>query len=107
MAFLDEKVEEHGTLKVVPPPHVVSSRITDAIRQKILEKECDRVLDEAEELIAQAANARTEAVISNLVGPHDLYTFIRQTVNDDRLQHWTDVVDYLANSLIDEHGGAA
>ena len=91
----------------MPPPHVVSSRTTDAIRQRILERERDRILDEAEELIAQAANARVDGVISNLVGPHDLYAFIRQTVNDDRLQHWTDVVDDLASSLIDEHGGAA
>jgi hypothetical protein len=103
--FLDEKVEEHGALKVVPPAYIVTNRITDEIRYQILEQERDRILEEAEDQISKAAHARTEAVIANLAEPHDLYTLVHRTVNDDRQQHWTNAADDLANAMIEEHGG--
>jgi hypothetical protein len=107
IAFLDEKIEEHGALKVVPPAYVMTDYITDEIRQIILGEERDRILSAAEDQIVESARARTESVIASMVSPHDLHTYVRTTVNTNRSRHWRDVVDDLAKSLIDEHGAGA
>jgi hypothetical protein len=63
MEFLDEQIEQHGELKVVPPAVYIANYITDNIRNTILEQERERVLREAEVAIQKAADDRTSAVI--------------------------------------------
>jgi hypothetical protein len=107
IAFLDEKIEEHGELKVVPPADHIVDYITDAIRITMLERERERVLREAEAEIKRASDERIAAVMLHVSEADDLRKLIRTTVNDERQTHWADAVDDLADFLIDEHGGGS
>jgi hypothetical protein len=69
---IDEEVEKHGELKVVPPADYIADYMKDVIRDRIERQERDRVLEEAETEIARAADMRISAVASNVMDARDL-----------------------------------
>ncbi|MGD0108723.1 MAG: hypothetical protein ABSC06_32505, partial [Rhodopila sp.] len=88
--WLDENVEKHGDLKVVPPADIAISALRDGIRDAILDRERERILRAAEPKIRKAAAAAIAAV--QVPSSHDLIANIRRAVQEQRNRHWTDIV---------------
>ena len=107
MKFLDEQMEPYGELKLVPPAHVITDHVMEAIRTEIREQERDRILSEAEAEIIRASDIRIGAVMRHVTDAGVLRKLIHTTVYEYRQIHWTGAADDLAQALIDEHGGAA
>ena len=88
--WLDENVEKHGNLKVVPPADVAVSALRDGIRHAIWDRERERILLAAEPEIRHAAEAGIAA--AHLPSSRNLIADIRRKVQEQRNRHWTAVV---------------
>ena len=104
IAFLDEAVEQHGTLKVVPPPGIAARELWSTIEGEVQDQERERVLAEAEERISTAVAERLRTIRPLLPTPDDLVIHISETVAKHRRQHWTDVVGDVANGIAKDGG---
>lgn len=100
--FLDEEVERHGALKVIPPADFAASRLREAVEDRVEAEERDRILRDAEAQIAEAVAERLKAIVLPAGG--DLVEQLRETVTENRRRHWSTVIGDIADTLI---GGAA
>ena len=98
--WLDDNVERHGALKVVPPPDVVSDKLGCLVEAKIKREETDRVLREAEEAISKAVRERFAKLAERIPRGDDMAGSIREQVTERRDQHWTDIVEQVADDLL-------
>jgi hypothetical protein len=61
ICWLDENVEKHGELKVVPPADIAVGALQNGIKEAIWQRERDRILRAAEPEIRAAAEAEIAA----------------------------------------------
>lgn len=95
IAWLDEKMEEHGGEKVVPPVEVVFEDVRERLANELRTSITERILREAklEEQVAAAV-----AAIS-LPDSQSLLFQVAEGLVEDPEQHWTDCAQILAVEL--------
>ena len=90
--WLDENVEQHGDLKVIPPADVAAARLRDSIQAKIRKQETERVMLEQKQAIEKAVAERFAAVEKLIPDNADLIADIRAYVEEHRRAHWSGVI---------------
>jgi hypothetical protein len=90
--WLDENVEQHGDLKVIPPADVAAARLRDSIQAKIRKQETERVMLEQKQAIEKAVAERFAAVEKLIPDNPDLIADIRAYVEEHRRAHWSGVI---------------
>jgi hypothetical protein len=98
--WLDENVERHGAVKLVPPSSDAAMRLRAHVEAQIHGQERARFLRRAEQAIRKRAEARIRAIIPRLPRDADLANDIRQQVMGARRRHWTEVVVRMARDLV-------
>jgi hypothetical protein len=98
--WLDEQVKRHGELKGVPHPDVVAERTRSRVEEKIERQGTGRVPCDAREAIRKPVQERVAEAVARLPGEGGLTGSVQGRPMDRRNQHWTDVVERLADDLL-------
>ena len=103
IAWLDDKMAEHGGGKLIPPAEVLTEDLDAQIEQKVRLVVKERILQEArfDEQVAAAIGALKRADVS------DLIEGIEQLFDEEQERSWRDHIEAVAAGLVRQIGDAA
>jgi hypothetical protein len=99
ISWLDEHVEQHGDLKVIPPADYAAAELHATIRYAVRRQETDRIMREQEELIDKAVAKRLADIDNVIPEDGDLIADLRRYVEENRRAHWSHVVRSTAEAF--------
>ncbi|MGE3361698.1 MAG: hypothetical protein AB7O92_34190 [Acidimicrobiia bacterium] len=98
LAWLDEKLEEHGQGKLVPPQRVLAARLEDDVRGLVRQNLTERILQQARlDEQAEAAFAALRAEVAERAARAE--ELVRAALEERPEEHWSAPVGRIAEDL--------
>jgi DNA topoisomerase VI subunit B len=104
ISWLDQNVEEHGDLKVVPPPEYAAEMLLDQIQRLVREQETNRIMQEQQDAINEAVEDRLAEIEEIVPEDTDIVADLRMYVEANRRSHWSHVVRSAAEEFCTREG---